>query len=71
MGQLALRFSFVKKKYNQDISKQLTDFQEKFKKKWALFTPLITTIPEEGWNTKALLELIDRYGTVNKLTLEF
>jgi glutamate/tyrosine decarboxylase-like PLP-dependent enzyme len=64
IGEFALRLTYVKEKYAQDIDKQLVHFQESVKKKWEHFTPLFTTIPEEGLSTADLLALIENYSRI-------
>jgi sphinganine-1-phosphate aldolase len=62
MGQLALRMSTVKKKYAEDVNKQLVHFQESVKGKWENFAPLHTTIPEQGLDIISLLNMVEGYS---------
>lgn len=64
IGRLALQIPYVRDKYIQDIKKQLVAFQESVRKKWEKFGPLFITIPEEGWDLKSLLKLVDCYSQV-------
>jgi sphinganine-1-phosphate aldolase len=64
LGALALRLPCIKERYSKDIQKELVHFQGSVREKWEQFLPLITTIPENGWDQNQLLNLVERYSRI-------
>lgn len=64
IGNFALRFPYIQKKYAEDIQKQQVHFRESVAKKWAAFGELHTTLPERGWSYIELIKLIQRYSQI-------
>lgn len=64
VGRIALKVPFIANKYSEDINKQLTHFQESVRKKWEVFGPLYTEIPEQGIDCIKLLDKIKGYSEI-------
>lgn len=70
LGELALKIPVVKKKYAEDVQKQLTHFQESVKRKWKQFGTLYTKIPEEGLATEVLQKMMEQHSEMISSSLQ-
>jgi len=64
LGRIALKIPLISKKYLKDIHKELIHFQESVRKKWEVFGPLYTEIPEKGIDCKSLLDKVKGYSNI-------
>ena len=69
LGRWAKKIPSIRHKYEQDIRKQFIEFQEKTRESWKEFGEPVFKIPDKGWNTQQLIDLINKYSTVTNNAL--
>ena len=62
IGRMVLLLPLIRKKYERDIALQRSHFRGSVQKKWKDFSPLVSTLPEKGWDQKKLIALIDQFS---------
>lgn len=67
IGRMVLTIPAIQKAYDKKIEESLLHFKESVRKKWEPFGPLQTTLPQQGWSSEQLWEMLMKF---NKIILE-
>lgn len=63
-GRMFLQIPAVHASYEKEIQKSYQHFKESVKEKWKPFGELQTSLPEEGWSSQQLWDMLMKFNTI-------